>query len=296
MRSLHSVPGHDEVRVVEVPVPVPGARQVLVELIAAAVQPIDPFFASEGGRKAFGVPGEVGLGWDLVGRVVETGSEVTNVDVGEVVAALDEQLFAADRTQADLAVLDADAVAVVPEGLDPLDAATVPLNALTAAQALDLFGEPAGRTLLVTGAGGAVGGYAVALAVSAGWGVTGLGRDRDETFVRSTGATFTTLLDPAAYDAVLDPASIGDHAVAAVVDGGTYVGVLTKAVPEAQRGVTTTAVLVHRDADRLAELLRRSATGELEARVAGTVPLDDAATAYAKVAAGGQRGRWLLVP
>ncbi len=95
---------------------------------------------------------------------------------------------------------------------------------------------------------------------------------------------------------MLDPASIGDAAVAAVVDGGTYVGVQSTAVPESRRGVTTKAVLVHRDGQRLADLLQRSATGELAIRVAGTVPLDEAATAYAKVAAGGQRGRWLLVP
>jgi NADPH:quinone reductase-like Zn-dependent oxidoreductase len=296
MRSLHSVPGHDEVQVVEVPDPVPGAGEVLVELIATAVQPIDPFFATEAGRQAFGVTGEVGLGWDLSGRVVATGRDVTTLQVGDVVAALDDQLFAPDRTQADLVVLDTEAVAVVPEGLAPLAAATVPLNALTAAQALDLFGEPAGRTLLVTGAGGAVGGYAVALAASAGWQVTGLGRPRDEEFIRSTGAAFTTQLDLTAYDAVLDPASIGEAAVAAVTDGGAYVGVQSTAVPEPQRGVRTTSVLVHRDSERLAELLQRSAAGELEVRVAGTVPLDEAATAYEKVAAGGQRGRWLLVP
>ena len=56
------------------------------------------------------------------------------------------------------------------------------------------------------------------------------------------------------------------------------------------------AVKVVRDASRLAELLDRSVTGELAVRVAGTAPLADAATVYAKVGSGGQRGRWLLVP
>jgi NADPH:quinone reductase-like Zn-dependent oxidoreductase len=299
MRSLHSVPGHDEVQLVEVPKPVPAAGQVLVELIAAAVQPIDPFFASEAGRQVFGVTGEVGLGWDLTGRIVAIGDGVAGafqLRVGDVVAAVDDQLFDADRTQADLAVLDADAVALVPEGLDPVEAASVPVNALTAAQALDLFGEPSGRTLLVTGAGGAVGGYAIALATAAGWSVTGLGRPSDADFVRSTGVAFTAGLTEAAYDAVLDPATLADAAVAAVRDGGSYVGVQTTAVPEPRRGIRTQAVSVHRDAARLAELLQRSVSGELEVRVAGTVPLAEAATAYAKVAAGGQRGRWLLVP
>jgi hypothetical protein len=66
----------------------------------------------------------------------------------------------------------ATAAALLPGGLDPVDAASVPLNALTAAQMLDRLGPPDGRTLLVTGAAGAVGGYAVALAAHAGWTVT----------------------------------------------------------------------------------------------------------------------------
>jgi hypothetical protein len=53
---------------------------------------------------------------------------------------------------------------------------------------------------------------------------------------------------------------------------------------------------VQPDGVQLADLLERSRTGELEIRVAGTATLEDAATVYAKVAGGGQRGRWLLVP
>jgi NADPH:quinone reductase-like Zn-dependent oxidoreductase len=201
-----------------------------------------------------------------------------------------------NRAQADLVLLDADAVAVVPDGLDPVDAASIPLNSLTAAQAVDLLGDPDGRTLLVTGAGGAVGGYAVALARSAGWTVTGLGRPGDEEFVRSTGADFTADAERAAYDAVLDGAVLQQEGLAFVRDGGTFVGVQPSAPVPTERGITVTAVKVVRDASRLAELLDRSVTGELAVRVAGTAPLADAATVYAKVGSGGQRGRWLLVP
>ena len=63
----------------------------------------------------------------------------------------------------------------------------------------------------------------------------------------------------------------------------------------AERDITVTAVSVHRDAEAQADLLRRSATGELAVRVAGTAPLAEAATVFATVAGGGQRGRWLLV-
>jgi len=202
-----------------------------------------------------------------------------------------------DRSaQADLAVLDAEAVALVPAGLDLVDAASIPLNAVTAHQALALLGEHAGRTLLVTGAAGAVGGYAVALAKATGWDVTGHGRPSDEAFVSSTGALFTAEPRPASYDAVLDGAVLQQAGVALVADGGTFVGVQPSMPPESERGVVVTAVKVQRDGALLGQLLDRSVSGELEVRVTGTIPLQDAATAYGKVGGGGQRGRWLLVP
>ena len=135
------------------------------------------------------------------------------------------------------------------------------------------------------------------LAASAGWRVTGLARAHDEAWVRGAGAHgFVTAVEPAAYDAVLDTAVLGPEAVAAVRDGGHYIGVMPAAPPASERDVTVTAVLVHADGSQLADLLALTAKGELEARVAGTVPLDQGGSAYEKVAAGGQRGRWLLVP
>jgi NADPH:quinone reductase-like Zn-dependent oxidoreductase len=149
---------------------------------------------------------------------------------------------------------------------------------------------------LVTGAAGAVGGYAVALAFAAGWRVSGLARAGDGAFVRAAGGELVTELAEGAFDAVLDPAVLGEPAVAAAVDGGHYVGVIPSAPLDSQRGVTVDAVDVVADSALLAELLERSRSGELEVRVAGTAGLEDAATVYAKVAGGGQRGRWLLLP
>lgn len=296
MRSVHSLPGHDEPQVVEVPDLQAGPGQVLIQTLAAAVNPVDVFVATDAGRGAVNAGGRLGLGWDVAGRVVAVGEQVTTIAVGDVVAGVDDAMVGENRAQADLVLLDADAVAVVPAGLDPVDAASIPLNSLTAAQAVDLLGEPDGRTLLVTGAGGAVGGYAVALARSAGWAVTGLGRASDEEFVRSTGAEFTADAERSAYDAVLDGAVLQQEGLVFVRDGGTFVGVQPSAPVPTERGITVKAVKVVRDAARLAELLDRSVAGELAVRVAGTAPLADAATVYAKVGAGGQRGRWLLVP
>jgi NADPH:quinone reductase-like Zn-dependent oxidoreductase len=296
MRAVVSHPGTTEPQVVDAPTPAIGPHDVAIDVVAAGVNPVDQFVASGLARRAFGLEGTVGVGWDVVGRVTAVGAEVTGIAVGDVVAGLDTNLAAPTRTHAEQAVLPAGAVAPVPDGLDPVGAASIPLNALTAAQALALLGEADGRTLLVTGAAGAVGGYAVALASAAGWRVTGLARAGDGAFVPAAGGELVTELGEGAHDAVLDPAVLGEPAVAAIVDGGHYVGVIPSAPLSSERGIAIDAVNVVPDSALLGELLERSRSGELEVRVAGTAALEDAATVYAKVAGGGQRGRWLLLP
>ncbi len=296
MRAVVSQPDTTEAQVVEVTPPVAGPGQVAIDVIAAGVNPIDHFVAIGPAREGFGLVGTVGLGWDVVGRIAEVGAGVPGLNVGDVVAGLDTNLGAPSRTHAERVVLSADAVALLPDGLDPVEAASVPLNSLTASQALAILGQPAGRSLLVTGAAGAVGGYAVALASAAGWQVSGLARPSDRDFVQEAGGELVTELVDARYDAVLDPAILGDAAVAAAVDNGHYVGVIPSALATSQRGITIDAVNVVPDAAGLAELLDRSVTGELKVRIEGTATLEDAAAVYAKAAGGGQRGRWLLLP
>jgi NADPH:quinone reductase-like Zn-dependent oxidoreductase len=297
MKTLVSQPNRTEPLLVEAMPRELGNHDVLVDVAAAAVNPVDVGVVLGPMRDIAGLEGVVGLGWDVAGVVAAVGAAVTSLRVGDRVAGLDDDLTRTSRTHAAQVVLPESAVAVVPDGLDLVDAASVPLNALTADQALAALGAPAGRTLLVTGAGGAVGGYAVALASAAGWSVVGHGRDRDEEFVRAAGAReFVTVLPAAAVDAVFDTAGLQENAIGALRDGGRFQGVYPMAVVESVRDIETSAVLVHADASRLAGLLHRSVTGELAVRVAGRIPLDEAAVAYAKLAGGGQRGRWLLVP
>src|SRR4051812_39425348 len=188
-------------------------------------------------------------------------------------------------------------LAVVPAGLDLVAASTVPLNALTASQVLDLLGDAPndGDRLLVTGAAGAVGGYLTALAPDRGWHVTGLARAEDEEFVRGLGADFTTDAAPG-WDAVADGAVMQEAALALVRDGGRFVGVLPGAAPAAERGITVAVVMAQPDARRLRDLLERTAAGELPARVHSVVPLDEVADAQRAAAKGGIRGRVVLRP
>ncbi|MFE4701937.1 NADP-dependent oxidoreductase [Streptomyces sp. NPDC056738] len=286
--------GPEAVEIVEVALPEPGARQVRIKVAAAGVNPVDA------GVRAgvFGGAGKrLGLGWDVAG-VVEAVGVASGWNVGDEVVALAYGTAKHLGTHADLVVVDADAVAVAPRSVDAAHAASLPLNALTAAQALDGLGLEPGRRLLVTGAAGAVGGYAVQLAARLGVSVTALAREGDEELVRSLGADefVSDGVAPRSVDAVLDAAILGADALEWVRDGGAFMGVIPGAHPASVRGVRTGAVEVAADGARLAELVALVDAGALTTRVAGTYALDEAVKAHARLAEGGLRGRLVLVP
>ncbi|WP_344009356.1 zinc-binding dehydrogenase [Streptomyces thermospinosisporus] len=301
--------GPESVRIVPAEVPEPGEGEVRIKVAAAALNPVDAA-VREG---VFGGAGRtLGLGWDVAGVVDAVGPEVSagpagpadaagaaaGWGVGDEVVALQYGMIKPLGTHAEYVVVPADAVARAPRTARAVRAATLPLNALAAARALDLLDPAPGASLLVTGAAGAVGGYAVQLAALRGVKVTGLARQGDEEFVRSLGAADFVSREPTAggFDAVLDAAVLGGRAVSWARDGGAYAGLIPTAVPAAERGVRMAAVEVAADGARLAELVRLVDEGRLTLRVAGTYALDDAVKAHARLAEGGVRGRLVLVP
>jgi NADPH:quinone reductase-like Zn-dependent oxidoreductase len=286
--------GPEAVEVVETERPEPGPSQVRIKVAAAALNPVDAgvragFFGGAGKR--------IGLGWDVAGTVDAAGL-ATAWSVGDQVVALDPGIVRPLGSHAEYVVVEADSAATAPATVDAVHAATLPLNGLTAAQALDLLELTAGQSLLVTGAAGAVGGFAVQLAAHRGISVTALAREADEELVRSLGAAHFTAgtVAAASFDAVLDAAVLGEPALEWVRDGGGYVGVRPGGEPAPVRGVRTAAVAVTADGARLAELAGLVDEGVLTLRVAETFSLDDAAKAHARLAAGGVRGRLVLVP
>jgi len=288
--------GPDSIEIIDVPVVEPGPGQVRVEIAAAAVNPVDLGLAAGvfHGMGLVDQPDHTGLGWDFAGTVTAAGPDV-DLPVGSRVAGL---VVGFDRdfgTYAEQLVVPASATALVPDGLDLVTAATVPLNGLAAAQLVDLLGDGEGRRLLVTGAAGAVGGYVVPLAQDRGWRVTGLARAEDEEFVRGLGADFTGEAE-AGWDAVADGAVLQEQGVALVRDGGLFIGVSPSAVPAEERGVTVRVVVTQPEGARLAQLLDATASGHLPARVHAVVPLDEVAAAHRAVAKGGVRGRYVLQP
>jgi NADPH:quinone reductase-like Zn-dependent oxidoreductase len=288
--------GPDSIEIIDVPVVDPGPGQVRVEIAGAAVNPVDLALAA-GVFHRLGLvhqPDHTGMGWDFAGTVTAAGPDV-DLPVGSRVAGLVDGFDRDFGTHAEQLVVAANDTALVPDGLDLTRAATVPLNGLAAAQVVDLLGDGGGRSLLVTGAAGAVGGFVLPLAQDRGWRVTGLARATDEEFVRRLGADFTAEAAPG-WDAVADGAALQAQAVALVRDGGVFVGVQPSAPPAEERGVTVRVVVARPDGARLAQLLEATASGRLPARVHAVVPLDRAADAHRGFEKGGVRGRYVLQP
>lgn len=301
--------GPDAIELVETPVPEPGPGQVRIAMAAATVNPVDVAVAG-GALLGLGLTGpreQFGLGWDVAGTVHAIGPGVDDLPVGTSVIGLADLLGRSLKTHADQVVLDAGAVAPAPRDVDLVAASTVPLNALTAAQALDVLALPAGATLLVTGAAGAVGGYAVQLGRHRGLEVLAVAASSDERLVRGLGTahvvprgadvpTAVRELVPGGVDGVVDAALVGPAAAEAVRNGGAFAHLVATPPPPPLRGIRVHTVLVRADGTRLRELVGLVEAGVLATRVTAVHDLEDATTAYRKVAAGGLRGRLVLTP
>ncbi|MGW7306241.1 DNA translocase FtsK [Streptomyces sp. NPDC054835] len=226
MRALviDSFGGPEVLRIAEVPVPTTGPGRVRIRVEAATVHPVD--LATRSGVLAeaglMAGRGRTGLGWDVAGVVDRTGPGVTGLAPGDRVIGMNDRLDVPLGTQAEYVVLDAHALAPAPAELDPASAATLPLAGLTALQALDALDLPAGETVLVTGAAGAVGGYAVQLAAARGLRIVATARTGDEALVRGLGAALFVPADaPRLGEAVRELVPGG---VAAALDGAVLNG------------------------------------------------------------------------
>ncbi|MEU9018172.1 NADP-dependent oxidoreductase [Actinomadura sp. NPDC048394] len=296
---------------VEVREPSPGPGQVRIRTAAAGVNPVDAatragLLADAGLMPPFGSRGPIGIGWDVAGTVDAVGPDVVRFAPGDRVLGLRDRLDVPLGAYADAIVLDASAVARAPRSASLAEAATLPLNGLTASQALDLLDLPAGSTLLVTGAAGALGGFAVELAVLRGLRVVAAASEADEALVRGLGAEWfvprgahlgdaVRALVPGGVDGALDAALLSIAALDAVRGGGVFVAVSGgPAAPVPLRGITVHNVWIRADGARLEQLSALVDAGRLTLRVAGTYPLEEAAKAHERLEAGGLRGRLVL--
>ena len=309
--------GPEVLSVEEVALPEPGAGEARVRVRAAAVQIADVALREGHLKEVMPNPAlPTTPGWEFAGAVDAlgegageaasggTGGQVDGLEAGEEVVGMTRHFDTNVGAHAEYVVVPLANLAPAPRTVPPVEAAGLPI-ALTAVQALDLLGLGAGETLLVTGAVGAVGGYAAQLAKLRGAVVVASVGVGDEAEARALGADEVVdregdlsgqvrALFPGGVDAALNAAN-APGALGAVRDGGRYVGTLLPFL-EPERGIRPEVVFVQPDGRQLAELVRLVDGGKLRLRTAGSFPLEEAADAYGRVAAGGLRGRVVLVP
>jgi NADPH:quinone reductase len=291
--------GPEVLRVVELGEPLAGPGEVRVRVAAAAVNPTDLLFRS--GRRTVDLsrvmPPYV-PGMELAGWIDALGDGVASLRVGDAVIAVTSPPPTGPGAQAEFVVVPSASVAAAPRGLTLVQAATLGMNGLTALQALDLLALPPGATLGVTGAAGAVGGYAVQLGKAAGLRVIVHARERDRSDVLGLGAdVFVSRADDmGGLDGLIDAALVGPAAMAAVRDGGA-VATLRGGSAEPERDISIRPVAVSlylRESRRLDKLSQLAEQGKLQLRVAAALPPDQAPEAHRRLEAGGVRGRLVI--
>ncbi|MEV7994860.1 NADP-dependent oxidoreductase [Streptomyces sp. NPDC086077] len=306
----------DVLEVVDIPIPEVGSGQIRVRVHAAAVNPSDVLL-----RRGYTDPMLAGRldppyrpGMDAAGVVDEIGPDTdTDLQVGDRVMAVVIPIDPSGGAYAQYIVLDARQVVRAPAGSSHAEAATLPMNGLTARLALDVLGLAPGDWIAVTGAAGALGGYTVQLAKADGLHVVADAAPADEELVRSLGADRIVSrgpdvaarireVVPDGVAAVVDAAVLGPKALPAIRPGGQ----IALARSEGEPGTTplgATGDVSVRDVfvpeyryahDKLDALRVLAEEGRLSLRVAGEYPADQAADAHRRFEAGGVRGRLVL--
>ncbi|MDT7660646.1 MAG: NADPH:quinone reductase [Pseudonocardiales bacterium] len=316
--------GPEQLRVVELPDPEPGAGEVRIRVHAAAVNPTDTLLRAGAQRARFAaVPPPYRPGMDAAGVVDKLGPELDGrLQLGQRVVALVLPSGPHGGAYAEQVVVPAASVVPAPAGADFPAAATLLMNALTARVALDSLALRPGQTHADTGAAGAFGGYAIQLAKADGLRVIADAAPADEELVRTLGADEVVArgadvadriraLVPGGVPGVADGALLNELALPAIADGGGLAVVRgwtpasgasgnvgasgTRGISE--RGITVHPVLVSRAAADTAALDRLRAQAEqgvLTLRVARILPAAQAEQAHRLLEAGGVRGRLVL--
>jgi NADPH:quinone reductase len=291
---------------VELPDLTPEAGEVRVRVEAATVNPADTLFRAGGVAAHIGAGPPYVAGLEFAGTIDAVGPDA-GWEPGVAVMGITAFIPNGRGAHAEQVVVDARSVADIPSGASMAEAATLPMNGLTARLAVDRLGLARGQMLAVTGAAGAVGGYVVQLASSEGIRVIAISQQDDEDLVRGFGAdefvprgeNFAAAvrdLTGGGVDAVVDGALIGGAVLPAIRDGGRVI-CLRGFVGEPDRGISTELISVRAygtESEKLRSLARLVEDGALTLRVAKTFPPDRAADAHARLEASGLRGRLVL--
>jgi len=300
-------PGGPEVlRVIERDVRDPGPGEVRLAVRAAAVNPTDIGLRQRG---AEGIPPPWVPGMDAAGTVESVGVGVEHLAVGDEVMAAVSPRRPEGGAQAELVVVPAASVVPAPEGATLEQAATLPMNGLTALRGLELLDLEPGATLAVTGGAGLLASYVIPIAKLRGLRVLADAGPADAELVRGFGADVVVprgddLAEairgaaPGGVDAVFDTAVLGRSMFPAIRTGGAMAFVRGWDGDDVENGITIRRVLVADVLERtdwLRELSELAARDMLALRVAATFPPERSPDAHRQMEAGGLRGRAVIV-
>ncbi len=301
---IHNYGGPEVLKFEEAPRPQPGNGEVLVRIHAAAVNPVDWKVRAGRLKERIQYPLPLIPGWDFSGVVEATGSGVTRLKKGDEVYARPD--LARNGAYAEYIVAKESEVALKPKSVDHVQAAAIPLAALTAWQALfDSAGLKAGQKVLIHGAAGGVGSFAVQLAKWKGAHVTGTASGRNQSFLRELGVDQPIDYEKTRFEDVVHDVDVvldtigGDtqkRSWKVLKKGGILVSIVSPPSAEeaAKQGVRHGYVFVQPNASQLAEIAKLVDSGKLKPVVETVLPLAEARRAQEQSETGHARGKIVL--
>ncbi|HMC27330.1 MAG TPA: NADP-dependent oxidoreductase, partial [Verrucomicrobiae bacterium] len=296
---VHSSGGPDVLKYEDAPRPHPKDDEVLIRVMAAAVNPVDVFIR-EGRSNQFPlIPG-----MDVAGVVEQAGNTVTKFKPGAAVYAY--LSFEEQGGYAEFAVAKQDHVALKPRSIDFEHAAAVPLAATTAWQALvEKAGLSAGQTVLIHGGSGGVGTFAVQIAKARGAKVIATASTANQDLLKELGVDQSIDYTTTKFEDVVKDVDVVLNAVrgdtlgrsySVVKKGGIIVSITGQPDPgELQKhGIRGAGLGAHPDAKVLEELAKLIDAGKITPIVSAVVPLADVAKAHEQIASRHTRGKIVL--
>ncbi|MFS0853851.1 NADP-dependent oxidoreductase [Microbacterium sp. 179-I 3D4 NHS] len=304
---FHEQGGPEVLRYEDVEIPEPGAGEVRLRVAASG------FNAADSGIRAGTLPIPVTLphtpGYDVAGIVDAVGAEVDGLATGDAVIGF--LPMTGDGAAAEYVVAPAAALVAAPARTPLVEAAALPSVALTAWQALfELARIQEGQRVLIVGAGGTVGGYAVQLAHRAGAHVIATASPRSRAAVQAAGAdevvdhTSASVLEAVVepVDVLLNLAPIDPEEFASLVGRVRQNGVVVSTTAwmttpgDERRGVRAETVFVRSDREQLARLVALVDEGRLQVAETRHVPLAELPSLHEAASAGALRGKVVVLP
>ena len=299
---VHEYGGPEVLKYEDVPRPEPKENEALVQVIAAGVNPVDALIRTGKYAKFFGTTLPLIPGYDIAGIVEKTGAKITKLKAGDSIYAY--VLWGGGY--AEYAVATEGEATAKPKSLNYIEAAAVPLVALTAWQALiDTAKLSAGQTVLIHGGSGGVGSMAIQIAKARGAKVIATASTSNQELLKQLGAdvaidyTRTKFEDVAKdVDVVLD--SVGKDTLArsyGVVRKGGIIATLVAEPDQAEldkHGIRGAAISVKPNAGELAEITKLIEEKKIKPVVSQVLPLTEAVKAQEQAATHHTRGKIVL--